>query len=290
MIGTQPPGLRWSDLGHAGLTGPLKALADACDEAFRRLAGHWSAEPEEHPAVAAANDLAPIGYLGSFPHLATFPVALDPDEDNLRAFAADPADPGSGTVRLTGLAATAGVLTPAACYHVYIQHRGEELTGPRYVTTRNTCFRRETHYEPLRRQHSFRMREIVCLGTRDEVTAFLTEARELSTRLFAALDLPVEWATATDPFFDPTRHPGYLAQKLQPSKYEACYGDLAIASVNRHEDHFGSAYGIQRDGEPVSSGCVAFGLERWLFALTDHWGGEPDRWPDPRAALVGVIA
>ncbi|GGK74805.1 aminoacyl--tRNA ligase-related protein [Mangrovihabitans endophyticus] len=290
MTGHRPPGLRWSDLGHAAFSGPLRELAHACDEAFRGMAARWSADAEDHAAVVAAADLAPIGYLRSFPHLATFATALDPEGDNLSAFAADPSDARTGAVRLTGLAATTGVLTPAACYHVYIQHRGEEFTGPRYITTQNTCFRRESHYQPLRRQHSFRMREIVCLGTREEVTAFLDENRRLTTRLLTALGLPDDWVAATDPFFDPAHHPGYLAQKLQPTKHEARYGDLAVASVNLHEDHFGSAYHMRRDGRAVSSGCIAFGIERWLFALVDRWGTEHTGWPDPRDALAEVLA
>ncbi|MBO0805720.1 MAG: hypothetical protein J2P25_21935 [Nocardiopsaceae bacterium] len=288
--GLGPAGLRWDPRGHATLSGPLGRLAAACDDAFTSIAAAWDAEPEEHPAMLAAADLEPVGYLASFPHLATFAVCLDDAEDNLRDFAgAAPVDD-SGAIRLARLAPPREVLTPAACYHVYVHHRGESLSAPRYITTRNTCFRREAHYEPLRRQWSFRMREVVCLGTREEVAGFLAAARTAAGRLATDLGLAVEWEAATDPFFDPAASPQYLAQKLQPTKHEARYGDLALASVNLHEDHFGQAYGITRDGDPVTTGCVAFGIERWLCALTDRWGADPAGWPDVPAQARRPVA
>jgi hypothetical protein len=281
-------GLTWQDSGQVLLSGPLGRLFADCDAAFTALAG--AAEQAEHPAFLAVEDLQRIGYLSSFPHLATFPVTLEPGEDNLAAFAAAPVTD-TAAVALTATAPIRHVLTPAACYHAYVQLRGARLAAPRVLTFRNTCFRREEFYEPLRRQWSFRMREIVCLGTREEVVEFLAATRASVAALLSALDLAVSWDTATDPFFQPLRNPAYLAQRLQPSKHEAVFGDdLAIASVNLHEDHFGAAFDIGRDDRPASSGCVAFGVERWLYAITARYGADPSAWPDVRAAAASVLA
>lgn len=280
-------GLRWSDRGHAAITGPLLELTRGCDAAFLSIAARWRAAEEEHSALIAAEDLAPVNYLASFPQLATFGVAVKREQDVLRACAESARGDASVTPGPDMLTTAKDILTPAACYHVYIQHSGRELDTPLLVTTQNTCFRRETHYEPLRRQWSFRMREIVCVGARQETERFLDRTRGMVDALAARLELPIEWKPASDPFFDPRANPGYLMQKLHPTKYEACYGDLAIASVNMHEDHFGGAYGIRCDGRAATSGCVAFGLERWLFALTDRWGMAPEKWPDVRAAASG---
>ncbi|MFC8564863.1 hypothetical protein ACFUIW_03690 [Streptomyces sp. NPDC057245] len=283
-----PVGLRWNPRGYTALSGELLALAERCDAAFVLLGGGADTgerpRAEEYPALLAAEDLAPVGYLASFPHLATFAVSLAPDEDNLRRFAASVRQAPAGEVPPAAQAPVGEVLTPAACYHVYAGHRGEELAAPLTVTTRNTCFRREAHYAPLRRQWSFRMRELVRLGTREEVRHFLAVTRAALDRFLAELDLPAGWEAATDPFFDPAAHPQYLAQKLRPTKFEACYEGLAVASANLHEDHFGRAYGLTRDGAPATSGCVAFGVERWLYALTDRWGADPAGWPDVLAA------
>jgi hypothetical protein len=301
----EPLGLRWQPrTGQAVLTGALESLAAACERAFTVLAGEWNAEPETYPPMIDAAVLQTVDYLSSFPQLATFAVALDPGEENLERFTGrDPLDT-DGAVRLTRTAPVRELLTPAACYHVYLHHQGAELVRARYLTTVNTCFRREAYYRPLRRQWSFRMREIVCLGTRAEVTAFLERARLGLDALLAELDLPVRWDVATDPFFQPARNPAYLAQRLHPTKHEALYGtgdgsddshgshgrddrdgdQLAIASVNLHEDHFGAAFAITREGRPAASGCLAFGLERWLYALVHRHGTDPAGWPDVVAA------
>ena len=127
------------------------------------------------------------------------------------------------------------------------------------------------------------MREIVCLGTRSEVSGFLAQARDAVSLLLGELDLPVSWDVATDPFFQPAKNPKYVAQRLQPTKHEARFeGDLAIASVNLHEDHFGAAFGITRADRPAVSGCMAFGMERWVYAITRRYGPDPAPVARPR--------
>src|SRR5207247_2179199 len=94
------------------------------------------------------------------------------------------------------------------------------------------------------------------------------------------IDLPIAWQNATDPFFDPSRNPKFLAQKLDPVKTEMVFGgELAIGSINFHRNFFGETFGIRREGEPAFSGCVAFGLERWLFALLRRFGPDESAWP-----------
>jgi seryl-tRNA synthetase len=274
------PGLTWHENGQSSLSGDLLGLERRLDGLFLSWAGEWGAEEYRFPTFIAARELARIDYFHSFPHLVTFPVALDEAQDNLARFVAD--EPLSdGAVRLTSLAPVRDVLTPAACYHFYAHFRGSAFERPAYLTTRNTCFRRESYYAPLRRQWSFGMRELVCVGTAAEVESFLETTRERVAAFLARIGLPVGWAHATDPFFNPTRNPKYVAQKLEPVKTELVFGDdLAIGSVNFHRGYMGEAFEIRRGGECAYSGCVAFGLERWLYALTSHFGPELRDWPD----------
>jgi seryl-tRNA synthetase len=285
-------GLDWREAGQVSLRGPLGALAQDIDQAFVRLAtAVWGAEPEWHPASLPAERLQRVDYLHSFPHQATFPLRLDPDEANLDAFRAGPMVQPDGTLALTRLAPAREVLTPAACHHLYTAHEGDALSAPLYLTTRNTCFRHEAEYVPLRRQWSFSMREIVCLGTAVEAAAFLEQARFVADALLRQAGLPVKWESATDPFFRPTQNPKYLIQRVQPIKHEAVYGgDLAIGSVNLHHEHFGEAFSITRDGAPAHSACIAFGIERWLYAVTDGYGTDPASWPDFTAAADHAAA
>lgn len=282
-------GLRWHPSGQSALTGPLLALADDGDRAFRTIASRWLPAEQAYPPTLPASSLD--GHLRSFPHQVTFAMSLDPADANLGGFIDGPVVDRSGTVALTRTAPVTAVLTPAACYHVYSAHQGQRLPAAAYVTTRNTCFRREPHYEPLRRQWTFTMREIVCLGTAEETTTFLAQARTAVDRFTQLIGLPLDWTPATDPFFRPERHPGHLLQRIQPVKHEATYrGTLALGSANLHHDHFGSAYAITRDGAPATTACLAFGLERWLYALVDRHGSDPAGWPDLPAAARQAVA
>lgn len=285
---TSVPGLAWTENGQAALYGDLLGLAERLDRQFLRWAAGWEAREYRFPTFIAARELARIDYLRSFPHLATFPVTLDGDEANLARFAGeDPLD-ATGAVRLQETAPIRDVLTPAACYHFYAHFAGQDFSAARYVTTRNTCFRREAYYAPLRRQWSFAMREIVCIGSAQEVGSFLGETKERVAGFFARVGLMVAWEQATDPFFNPRRNPRYLAQRLEPVKTEMVFGgDLAVGSVNFHRDYFGEAFGLRRAGETAYSGCVAFGLERWLYAWLATFGTDARGWPDLEPGEVG---
>lgn len=287
----QRAGLTWFPSGQVALRGPLLRLAEACDGAFARLAAAFDADEERHPASLPADRLLRADYLRSFPHQATFPMRMVPEEANIEAFLGGGVLDGDGHVALAELSPVSDLLTPAACYHLFSAHEGEDLVGPLHLTTRNTCFRQEAEYVPLRRLWSFSMREIVCVGSKAEVEGFRQRVRACVDAFLQLIDLPIEWLTATDPFFQPQRNPKHLLQRLQPVKKEATYGgDLAIGSMNSHYDHFGVNFQISRDGEPAHSCCAAFGIERWLFAITDRFGTDPARWPALEDAAVQAAA
>jgi len=261
-------GLAWLPGGHAVLSGPVLALAERVESRLAKLAAQWQAEELRVPPVVETADLERLDWLRSFPHLATLATTFD-----------DPEAVAEGGAR--ALAPPAAVLTPAACFHVYGHLRGQVVTRPRHLTVQATCFRREAEYRPLERQWTFTMREVVAVGAGTDVAAFLAEARTAAEGLAADLGLDVAWAAATDPFFRPPSNPRYLMQLADPTKHELRLADgLAIASVNLHHDHFGRAFAVSlAGGAPATTGCLAFGLERWLAAVIRHHGLDPDGWP-----------
>jgi seryl-tRNA synthetase len=279
------PGLKWHPNGQSSLSGNLLAMFRRLERLFMEWAARCGAGEHLFPTFLSARDLDRLDYFKSFPHLVTFPVVLDSDPANLAAFSGSKALDSNGQVTLAKTSPVGEVLTPAACYHFYSLFQGSELPGPLYLTTRANCYRRETHYLPLRRQWHFNMREIVCLGTAEEVKAFLQSYREHLEGFFRDARLPIRWEAATDPFFNPRSNPKYLLQKLDPVKHEMVYGPaespLAIGSINFHRNYFGEAFGIRRAGEDAFSGCVAFGLERWIYALIETFGEDPAAWPLP---------
>ncbi|MFD6416763.1 hypothetical protein [Streptomyces sp. NPDC060194] len=245
----------------------LVRLTELLDGRFLRWAGESGAAPMQFPAVIGAADLASIDYFDNFPQLAlmTAPLRL-------------PDGAGAGAVGLVDGAGVAAErlgpseygLASAACYNVYLHHRSSSLAGPRFVTTVARCFRNEDHYDGLRRLRGFTMREIVCLGPRDAVLEHLAAFRTRVVGFAARLGLELAVEAASDPFFEKDGGRALLAQ-LFPVKEEFVHGsDLAVGSLNFHRNFFGERCGISlAGGGPAFTGCVAFGLERWIAALLE---------------------
>jgi seryl-tRNA synthetase len=146
----------------------------------------------------------------------------------------------------------------------------------------------------LRRLWDFTMREVVFLGARDSVLA----EREKATRMMAAFldehELAAEIRTASDPFFiAPDAVSKTYFQLSSETKFEVSLllprdERLATGSLNYHTDFFGRAFDVTVEGAgPMHSVCVAFGLERWVYAFLAQHGEEPSAWPRPvRQALA----
>ncbi|MCI0416970.1 hypothetical protein L0222_29735 [bacterium] len=274
---TYLPGLRWMENGQSLLSGSALKLYRKLDALFLTWAGDWNALEHRVPAFIPAAEMQKLDYFRSFPHLITFPVTLKPEQNNLLEFAGRPQEK---HLHLTDTAPVEDILTPAACYHFYILLQGQSLDRPHYLTTRANCFRKETHYLPLQRQWNFSMREIVCLGSSEDVQTFLSKMRETVEQFTASISLPVAWVEATDPFFNPSSNPKYLSQILDPVKTEILFDNrLATGSINFHRNFFGETFRIKYEGKEAFSGCVAFGIERWMYAFLSHFGPDENSWP-----------
>lgn len=251
------------------LAGEMLRIYNFLDSSFKLLAKEF--RPKEHmfPSFIDVGDLRKMDYLHSFPQHATFAATLEDDPENLESFRQSGTISDNNVIALTKLAPTEKLLTPAACYHCYITYQGKSFDTAQYFTTRCTCYRREKEYVPLERQWNFTMREFICIGTFEETTHFVDQLSRKMFEFCHTLELDVDWEVASDPFFDPDSNPKSLMQKIQPNKRELVFDSrLAIASTNIHRNYFGEIFDIQRDGVPAYSACVAFGMERWLSAVT----------------------
>ncbi len=273
-------GYRWIPNGQSQFSGDFLKLFRSLDDHFTNLSKLVNALEHQFPVFIQAKELRKLDYFKSFPHLVTFPVVLNDSKENLKKFTEGSMCDAEGKLHLTDLSPICDCLTPAACYHFYIHYQGSNFTEAKYLTTRANCFRREERYQPLQRQWNFNMREIVCIGTADEVKSFIAQYKDILTSFFSKIGLPVKWEIATDPFFDPSNSPKFLMQTIDPVKEEMIFnGSLSIGSTNFHKNYFGEAFGITRDGETAFSGCVAFGLERWIFAFLTIYAEDPKNWP-----------
>lgn len=275
--------VHWSKHGCVTLSGELLEWSLHFDAFLAGRAVQLGSAEYSFPSLIAAESLAPIGYLHSFPHLASF--VTTGRQDALQALADDSAMASELPACEEHFESFRHLLTPAACYHFYPMFAGSRIAAPLHLTTRCQCFRREDHYEPLQRQWSFDMREIVCIGDAAAIDAHIRAWREEIARLQEHLGITASWQAATDPFYDPLGDPKALAQLVEPSKQELCTPNgLAIASINRHRRFFGESYDIRYGDAHAESACVAFGIERWLHAMTEVHGHDAARWPCPEAS------
>jgi hypothetical protein len=270
---TPDPLLRGSCIGPDGraqLGPPAIRLLGRLDRNFACWGEAAGAEEYRFPPVVAVSDLARIDYFENFPHLASPVSALDLGRAGGSVLAGDAVD-------ATALTDARYVLPSAACYSAYFALRDSTIErDSAKITTLASCFRREEHYEGLRRLYGFTMREIICIGTQEAVIEHLHTFKARIAGFLDEVGIPHHVDFATDPFFDPDGARGRM-QKLFPTKEEFLYdGKLAIASVNFHRNFFGERCGIRLpDGSPAFSGCVAFGLERWLAALDELFTDAP---------------
>lgn len=255
--------------GGLAVLGPGEvALRAALEAGFLGWAGECGAEAMLYPPLVEIEALDSIDYFKNFPHLALTASGL-----NAEAIGAGKGASGLCCVEPESLESSRFALPSAACYSIYFALDGTELSEARYVTTAANCFRREEAYEGLRRLLGFYMREIVCIGDRGAVLAHLGNFKTLIGETLGSIGLPFEIEPSSDPFYEAGGSRAIM-QKVFPVKEEVVYdGSLAIASVNFHRNFFGERCNIRTaDGEYAYSGCVAFGVERWIAALTEHFG------------------
>jgi seryl-tRNA synthetase len=156
------------------------------------------------------------------------------------------------------------------------------------LTARGHCYRYEDgNHIPLERLWEFTMREIIVIGTREQVEDVRQSLVRQVTGFVEALELDASIETATDPFFAAGDEGRRLMQQAGALKYElrlaidATGRSIAVASFNHHHDFFGTRFGIRLPSEaPAHSGCVAFGLERWVLALFAQHGVDLATWPN----------
>jgi seryl-tRNA synthetase len=275
--------------GTFGLKGDYLALLLGIDRTLVGWASELGAAPRRYPTLISTETLLRTDYYTSFPSQATFAVRAVPDvHAELKAVV--------GEARLQGrLDRPTSQLRPALCYHVYEELAGK-VVGPELLvfTTGGPCYRHEDEPARLTRQREFTMREIVLVGDPEAIRERRLTLRRRSEALARDLGLEAKAEVATDVFFGTASRGRLLYQRERQLKWELLQplrqGDpLAIASFNLHEEYFGHAFGIHRDEARslfVSTGCAAWGLERWVAALVDRHGPEATRWPETARKLV----
>jgi seryl-tRNA synthetase len=272
-------------------TDELAVLFQTLDDRFVRGLAGQRPRPVVLPALLAPDTLLRTGSLTSAPHAAHYVFHLREAPDLPARFAEEAVDAEHTTVDLHTLPSTAthpdAVLSTAACQPYFRALRGRTLTGPLVVTARATCYRYESGAtDGLRRAREFAVRELVCVGTAEEVARQRERLLASAADLLRELSLSARIVTASDPFFIDTTAVMRMYQLSFEVKHELLATlpfdgtELAVGSVNHHGDHFGAAWDIRTaDGAHAHSCCLGLGIDRWCYAVLAQYGLDPAGWP-----------
>jgi seryl-tRNA synthetase len=276
--------------GFVALDGLPLRLFRYFDRIFEDFGRPFSAEPLLTPTLIDSGVLAKCDYFRSFPHSVTFAAHLPEDPVRIDGFRRRHEERSSLDERVTQdlESPPEACLSPAVCYHAYRLNAGKVL-GPAGLVygVCGKCFRYETsNMQDLRRLWDFTMREVVFLGTREDVLERRRRATTMMAKLLDEHELAAEIRTASDPFFiAPDAVSKTYFQLSSETKHEVSLflphdSRVAAASLNYHTDFFGRAFDVGVEGSgPMHSVCVAFGLERWVYAFLAQKGETPLNWP-----------
>jgi seryl-tRNA synthetase len=271
--------------GVTALRGDAATLLRSLERAIFAICEHETCDDWRVPPAIDFATLARADYFASFPQWLTLASHLSDDEPALQRVA-DCGAIGAAPLLRDASVAPKVALNPAVCYQVYSALAGAVIKSPRLITAQSECWRHEgTRHATLERGWAFTMREVVCLGAADDARAFVDRCSDRVVDLARALDLDPTVVVATDPFFAPTGRAKYLLQQLKELKRELLlpsgpHGRTAASSFNLHDTFFGEAFNIRLvSGEPATTACVAFGLERWLLGFLVRHGPHAVAWP-----------
>lgn len=232
------------------------------DSHFANLAKQMGAVEYQIPALIDGDILKKCGYLNSFPHHLTIPCYVKNEKYkhvmNEQAVGIDDLRIGNK------------FLTPSACLHIYPCLSGKEFES-KVITTKARVYRSEDReYDGKVRLWDFSVREIVFAGNKEFVLGNLEHLKIECEKFCEKIGLPINVIASSDHFY-PTKK-NLAKSRLQKQnlfKYELVTEidgqKVSLASFNFHDKHFSKPF--QFDCNNKVTGCVGFGLERWVTAL-----------------------
>ncbi|WP_152656275.1 hypothetical protein [Oceanobacillus sp. CFH 90083] len=245
------------------------------DSFFHEIAEKYGAKIREFPITLDFNNLIKNKYHFHFPQHIYSLSTFKRDKKVIETFKKSGLDFPDNE----DLEQEKSILRPCLCYHAYQEL--ENFVGSHAIyTSSGKCFRNEVptflnHF----RHNEFFMREIIFVGSSEFTQQLRNEMIEEIWGIFCEIGMPGCIKNAEDPFFlnDDILKQHY--QLLTNAKFELLYVsstgvEVAITSFNYLEDYLCRQYNIYNNGkeEFLHSGCIAFGLDRWVTALFELFG------------------
>lgn len=190
--------------------------------------------------------------------------------------------------RLDILSQPCFALSPSACFHVYAEYKNQVLGQNMLITFTQNVFRNEgrLNFKEVGRLRDYHVKEIVFLGDEDYVASKRNEAIDKVCLLLEEWELDGNISSSADPFVLPKMQKFKKIQKREKIKYEVqlYYNEketMAVASFNLHGGAFTHAFNIKLNGNKEAvTGCIGFGLERWVLCFLARHGEDVTHWPE----------
>lgn len=218
------------------------------DNNICRIINKWNPVEIHIPALIHRDILNKIGYFDSFPHQIIGIKSLF-DSNKYNDF----------------------FLTPSACLHFYPIFAQQQIENGIFTTKARVYRNEEKKTDGKTRLVDFTVREIVVVGTIDNVLSKLTNIGNSIVEYGNSIGLDINLETAFDPFY-PSRE-NIIKKRFQlgnNQKKEMIIDyngeKLSIGSINYHGFHFSRAFQFDKNNTIVT-GCIGVGLERWTSAL-----------------------
>lgn len=166
-------------------------------------------------------------------------------------------------------------LAPAGCLPIYpkISNYSEHI--PFCITALMSVFRYENGMWGKNRSWEFHCREMIFIGEPSYISDSFNTVHRMVHDIADKNSIKIEVKNVDDSFICDKRDDRRrdILKKIQQNmglKNEISWKDpsgkdVAIASFNFHNHHFSEKYGWD-DNKKIVSGCIGFGLERWLCA------------------------
>jgi len=268
------------DKGLVGFGGRFLELYQKLDTMFRTWGTEIGGEEYLYPDLISLDTLVQYDYLRQFPQHLMFSSHLKEDLNVIKRFSSEIKRSMSAvSPDYIDVEGTKYANKLAVCPHVYKQYEGRTIDKPIIITTIGKCKRYESiNFNYFERLLDFSLREIVVIGSPEYVLDFRNRMIEKTKSFIERADLCANIKSAADPFFSTEFSSKLLLQQKFKLKYElnldlSSGKESAVGSFNYHGSHFVDYFNIKSNsGAPLVTGCVGFGIERFVYAIMKQKG------------------
>lgn len=258
-------------------------LLNYFDSAFERFALNLGAVKKIYPVLLSVPEYLKTGYIKKSPQYAILCSSVKDSMSDVEKLNSSILDSNAKEK----LKEPEFALSPSACFHTYIEYQNQTLDKNSVITFKQNVFRNEgrLNYKEKGRLMDYHVREIVFIGDEKFVEKQRLQLMKDSEVFMKEHQLEGDISLATDSFVLPKMQMYKTIQKIDKTKYEMHLNveknkNISVASFNLHGKAFTDPFNISVKDTDTVTGCVGFGLQRWVIAFVSQYGWDERNWPE----------